>query len=402
MGGERWAHSPPPRCPGTPPHYHRGPLLHSRLRSQDQQPLQHLGLLWMKLPGVPGARMGQGCRKLPACSPCAKPQNEASLIKEKELVLLLATMRDEVAFNIAQCEKIQKEKEELEIKFDSEVRKLERQQREQLHVLKDRLQDQYSGEMERIRKEQSTQLSQLRSQHLEQIKDLGENHEAALMELKYNHSTTINSMHEDHERRVHELKESHEYDKKLLEDGFEKLRLSLQDQVDTLTFQNHSLKERAKRFEEALRKSTDEQLQIALAPYQYLEEDLKSVKEVLEMKNQLIHQQEKKIMELEKLAEINVILEEKIQVLKQQNEDLKARIDQNVVVTRQLSVENANLYESVEKESKEKKRLSRTNEELVWKLQTAESMSPVHMPSSPIKPSTSGPLSPAKICSTPR
>ncbi|CAJ0949508.1 unnamed protein product, partial [Ranitomeya imitator] len=284
------------------------------------------------------------------------------------------------------------------------------------------------------------------------------------------------------------------------------------DQVDTLTFQNHSLRDRAKMFEEALMKSTNEQLEvtrvnigllsaalrlvtrclpwlpgdlgivghwravcvtalqrphsdaaaigivvyiaaaslnvtIALAPYRHLDDDLISIKHVLEMKNQLIHEQEKRIMELEKLAEINVVLEERIQVLQQQNEDMRARIDQNVAVTsvytcfslvelmcsrtqvlvnacvhidsnalfcrkpcainrmrfqaanyymlhfrakqqttkrrmrrqmRQLSVENANLQESVEKESKEKKRLSRTNEELVWKLQSADSMSPIN------------------------
>lgn len=120
-----------------------------------------------------------------------------------------------------------------------------------------------------------------------------------------------------------------------------------QDQVDTLTFQNRSLRDRAKRFEEALRKSTDEQIlvtaalnstgpcadcfehicwiraagvvkwflrlvlvlthvvcccQDALAPYKHIDEDLKSLKEVLEMKNQQIHQQEQKISELEKIV----------------------------------------------------------------------------------------------------
>ncbi|CAH2225142.1 Hypothetical predicted protein [Pelobates cultripes] len=329
-------------------------------------------------------------------------KNEVCLMKEKELAVELATIRDEVANNTAHCEKLQKEKEELEIKFDNEVRKLERLQQEELQVLKERLQVQSNEEMEHLREEQIIQLTRLRSQHQEQIENLGAVHESTLSELKYNHSTAINSMHDDHERRVHELKESHEYEKKLIEDSFEKLRLSLQDQVDTLTFQNHSLRDRAKRFEEALMKNTNEQFEIALAPYRHLDEDLNSVKQVLEIKNQLIHQQEKRIMELEKLAEINVILEERIQVLQQQNEDLKARIDQNVAVTRQLSAENANLHESVEKESKEKKRLSRTNEELVWKLQTAESMSPVKMPSSPIKQSTSGPLSPAKVSSSPR
>lgn len=43
-------------------------------------------------------------------------------------------------------------------------------------------------------------------------------------------------------------------------------------------------------------------LQDALAPYKHIEEDLKSLKEVLEMKNHQIHQQDLKITELEKIV----------------------------------------------------------------------------------------------------
>lgn len=39
----------------------------------------------------------------------------------------------------------------------------------------------------------------------------------------------------------------------------------LQDQVDTLTFQSQSLRDRARRFEEALRKNTEEQLEVSCA-----------------------------------------------------------------------------------------------------------------------------------------
>uniref|UniRef100_M4ATW6 Microtubule associated tumor suppressor candidate 2a n=1 Tax=Xiphophorus maculatus TaxID=8083 RepID=M4ATW6_XIPMA len=177
-----------------------------------------------------------------------------------------------------------------------------------------------------------------------------------------------------------DLRKAHEQQKLLLEEDFEKLRLSLQDQVDTLTFQNQSLKDKAKRFEEALRRSTDEQIIDALAPYQHIEKDLKSLKEVVEMKNQQIHQQEKKISDLEKVAQKNVFLEEKIQVLQQQNEDMKARIEMNLAASRQLTEENANLHDSVEKESTEKKRLSRNNEELLWLLQTSPLMSPASSP----------------------
>ncbi|XP_075448292.1 microtubule-associated tumor suppressor candidate 2 isoform X4 [Ascaphus truei] len=344
--------------------------------------------------------MGQCCRKLYYCCHCQDKTNETGLMKEKELSIELATIRDEVAFNTARCEKLQKENEELEIKFDHEVRKLEHQQREELQALKDRLQLKYNEEIERLKQEQILQFLRIRSQHQEQIEDMAVIHEIALSEIKQNHSTAITAMHDDHENRVQEVKANHEFEKKSLEDNFEKLRLSLQDQVDTLTFQSHSLRDRAKRFEEALLKSTDEQFEIALAPYRHLEEDLNSVKHVLEIKNQLIHQQEKRIMELEKLAEINVILEERIQVLQQQTEDMRVRIDQNVAVTRQLSVENANLQDSVEKESEEKKRLSRTNDELVWKLQSTEPMSPVRL--SPPNRSVSGPLSPSKVGTAPR
>ncbi|XP_001376437.3 microtubule-associated tumor suppressor candidate 2 isoform X1 [Monodelphis domestica] len=330
-------------------------------------------------------------------------KNESALVKEKELSIELANIRDEVAFNTAKCEKLQKEKEDLERRFEDEVKRLRWQQQAELQDLEERLQQQYVGEVKRLQEEHRLQLVRIKCQHQEQVEDISATHEATLLEMENNHSVAIAVLQDDHEHKVQELMSAHELEKKELEDSFEKLRLSLQDQVDTLTFQSHSLRDRAKRFEEALRRNTEEQLEVALAPYQHLEEDMNSLKQVLEMKNQQIHQQEKKIIELEKLAEKNIILEEKIQVLQQQNEDLKARIDQNTVVTRQLSEENANLQEYVEKETKEKKRLSRTNEELLWKLQTGDPTSPIKLsPTSPIYRSSSGPPSPAKMSTAPR
>nr|XP_054302508.1 microtubule-associated tumor suppressor candidate 2 isoform X2 [Pongo pygmaeus] len=331
-------------------------------------------------------------------------KNESALVKEKELSIELANIRDEVAFHTAKCEKLQKEKEELERRFEDEVKRLGWQQQAELQELEERLQLQFEAEMARLQEEHRDQLLSIRCQHQEQVEDLTASHDAALLEMENNHTVAITILQDDHDHKVQELMSTHELEKKELEENFEKLRLSLQDQVDTLTFQSQSLRDRARRFEEALRKNTEEQLEIALAPYQHLEEDMKSLKQVLEMKNQQIHEQEKKILELEKLAEKNIILEEKIQVLQQQNEDLKARIDQNTVVTRQLSEENANLQEYVEKETQEKKRLSRTNEELLWKLQTGDPTSPIKLsPTSPVyRGSSSGPSSPARVSTTPR
>ncbi|XP_063160522.1 microtubule-associated tumor suppressor candidate 2 isoform X2 [Candoia aspera] len=332
-------------------------------------------------------------------------KNESAFVKEKELSAELANVKDEVALSTGRYETLQKEKEEMEKKFEGTVQKLSWQHEEDLQALEERLQLQYNAEIERLQENHQVQLDRIKSQHQEQVEDIAATQEVTVLEMENSHAIAIAELQDEYECKVQEMKSVHEQEKRELEENFEKLRLSLQDQVDTLTFQSQSLKDKAKRFEEALKKNTEEQLEVALAPYQHLEEDMRSLKQVLEMKNLLIHQQEKRIMELEKLAEKNLILEEKIQVLQQQNEDLKVRIDQNTMVTRQLSEENANLQEYVEKETKEKKRLSRTNEELLWKLQTSEPMSPVKLsPTSPthIYRSSSGPPTPAKVCTVPR
>ncbi|KAM6932783.1 microtubule-associated tumor suppressor candidate 2 [Lycodopsis pacificus] len=324
-------------------------------------------------------------------------KSESAIVKERELSLELARIRDEVAFSVAHWEQLQQEKEELERRFEAELQGLRAQQQRELGVLEERLKAQHLAKAKSLQAQQRAELEELRVKQQEQIEEMSEDHEASLMEMETTHDDTLATLQEEHARTVKNLKMAHEQQTKSLGEEFEKIRLTLQDQVDTMTFQNRSLRDRAKRFEEALRKSTDEQILDALAPYKHIDEDLKSLKEVLEMKNQQIHQQDLKISELEKIqAEKNVYLEERVQVLQQQNEDLKERIDKNVAVSRQLSADNANLQVNVEKESNEKKRLSRNNEELLWRLQTGE-LSPRMSPSSsPLHRPPSGPGSPAR------
>ncbi|XP_062241861.1 microtubule-associated tumor suppressor candidate 2-like [Platichthys flesus] len=319
---------------------------------------------------------------------CPDQTSERAIVKERELSQELARIRDEVAFSVAHWEQLQREKEELERRFEAELQGLRAQQQRELGALEERLKAKHLAETRSLKALQRDELDDLRIQQHEQIEEMSENHEASLVEMETAHNDTLTTLQEEHARTVKNLKMAHEQQRKSLDEEFQKIRLSLQDQVDTLTFQNRSLRDRAKRFEEALRKSTDEQIVDALAPYKHIEEDLKSLKDVLEMKNQQIHQQDLKITELEIIAEKNVYLEERLQVLQQQNEDLKERIDKNLVVSRQLSEDNANLQVNVEKESNEKKRLSRNNEELLWRLQTGDlsprmspSSSPIHRPS---------------------
>uniref|UniRef100_A0A087YIZ7 Microtubule associated tumor suppressor candidate 2a n=1 Tax=Poecilia formosa TaxID=48698 RepID=A0A087YIZ7_POEFO len=307
-------------------------------------------------------------------------KNKTAEEGQSELSLELKKAREEMTSHSARWERLQQDKTALEVAFERELQELQVQQEAELAAVEEGLRKCHAAEVEHLKAEHRLEMEELTTQQQEQMEEVTVNHQAAMQELRDMHNITMATLHEEHARTMRDLRKAHEQQKLLLEEDFEKLRLSLQDQVDMLTFQNQSLKDKAKRFEEALRRSTDEQIIDALAPYQHIEKDLKSLKEVVEMKNQQIHQQEKKISDLEKVAQKNVFLEEKIQVLQQQNEDMKARIEMNLATSRQLTEENANLHESVEKESTEKKRLSRNNEELLWLLQTSPIMSPASRP----------------------
>ncbi|XP_034034972.1 uncharacterized protein LOC117517959 [Thalassophryne amazonica] len=335
-------------------------------------------------------------------------KNKTSEENERKLSVEMQKIREELACKTARWERLQREKTTLEVAFERELQELQVQQEAELAAVEEGLRKCHSAEAEQLKAEYRSEMEELRTQQQEQMEELTANHQAAVQELRDMHNITLATLHEEHARTMRDLRKAHEQQKMLLEEDFEKLRLCLQDQVDTLTFQNQTLRDKAKRFEEALRRSTDEQIVDALAPYQYIEQDLKSLKEVVEMKNQQMHQQEKKISDLEKVqAQKNVFLEEKIQVLQQQNEDLKARIEMNQAMSRQLSEENANLQESVEKENTEKKRLSRNNEELLWRLQTSPLMSPSSSPlhrsfsSSPVASPLLFSSSPVAVCDSP-
>lgn len=73
------------------------------------------------------------------------------------------------AFSSAKCEKLQKEKEELELRFEEEVRRLGWQQQVELQELEERLQLQFQAELARLGEEHGAQLLRIQGQHQRQV-----------------------------------------------------------------------------------------------------------------------------------------------------------------------------------------------------------------------------------------
>ncbi|KAG7461833.1 hypothetical protein MATL_G00195310 [Megalops atlanticus] len=318
----------------------------------------------------------------------------------QELSQELVTLREELVTSATSCETLEKEKEELRVTFEGVLQKVQEQHQSDLADLEERLKAFYSAEWEKVHEAYQEEANKYKNQMQQQVDDLRSKHEALRKELEASHAEKAESLKQQYETTFEDLRKTHEQEVQILDKSLKDAEAKLSEQIEELTTENNTLKERVNA-EEERRKMLAEKNQKDSHTL-YLEQELESLKVVLDIKNKQLHQQDKKLMQMDKLMEKNVKLDESLKKIQQENEDLKARMDKHAALSRQLSTEQAVLQESLQKESKVNKRLSMENEELLWKLHNGDLSSPRKLsPSSPSKslqsPRNSGVFSSAPV-----
>uniref|UniRef100_A0A4W3IPH2 Microtubule-associated tumor suppressor 1-like protein n=1 Tax=Callorhinchus milii TaxID=7868 RepID=A0A4W3IPH2_CALMI len=295
--------------------------------------------------------------------------------QHKELSQELLNLQGELETRRQTCDKLDREREELEKNYQGVIQKLSEEHQTELRELEERLQQLFTAEQERLQQVLNDDLGKLQTQWQEQVEDINSKHETHKLGLITSHIKKLESLTEDYEQSLAELTRSYELEKHSLEETFNQTQSQLQEQISKLNEENNSLKEKVKAKEQVTKTHVQQDQKISPQSL-YLEQELESLKAVLEIRNEKIHEQEKKLMKMEKLMEKHVELDEKFNLVSQENEDLKARMDRHVALSRQLSTEQAVLQQSLHKESKVNKRLSMENEELLWKLHNGDVLSP--------------------------
>ncbi|KAG6921135.1 coiled-coil domain containing 69 [Chelydra serpentina] len=120
------------------------------------------------------------------------------------------------------------------------------------------------------------------------------------------------------------------------------------------------------------------------SPSQFWEQELESLHFVIEMKNERIHDLDKKLLNLETVTERNLLLEEKVKTLQQENEDLHVRTQNHLTMTRQLSDELLVVREALDKESQLREQARREKEELLYRVLNGDSSPTFPNPSSEV------------------
>ncbi|NWR01983.1 MTUS1 protein, partial [Paradoxornis webbianus] len=301
-------------------------------------------------------------------------EREEALKQRKELSQELVNLRGELVTTSAACEKLERDRNELQVAYEGFLQKLNQQHHDDLAELEERLKQFYTAECEKLQSICIEEAEKYKAQLQEQVDNLNTTHESFKLELENRHSEKVEELKKEYESSFTELKSTHESERKLLEDSFKEKQELLEKTIDELKSENNSLSEKLKLEEQ--KQIAKEKANLKNPQIMYLEQELESLKAVLEIKNEKLHQQDIKLMKMEKLVENNTILMDKLKKVQQENEELKARMDKHMELSRQLSTEQAVLQESLEKESKVNKRLSMENEELLWKLHNGDLCSP--------------------------
>ncbi|XP_073676128.1 microtubule-associated tumor suppressor 1 homolog A isoform X2 [Garra rufa] len=305
---------------------------------------------------------------------------EEMMKQRRELSQELVTLREELVSSAHSCERLEQEKDELRAAFDGVLQKVQEQHRSDLADLEERLKTFYSTEWEKVHQTYQEEADKCRAQMEHQLKELREKHEALKKELEVSHMEEVDGLKQQFEESFKELKQSHEKEMETLNTTLKESEDTLSNRIEELMTENKNLKEKldaeVKRRMDLAEKTQDSHTL-------YLEQELDSLKVVLDIKNKQLHEQDKKLMQIDKLMERNVKLDECLKKLQQENEDLKARMDKHAALSRQLSTEQAVLQETLQKESKVNKRLSMENEELLWKLHNGDLSSPRKVSPSP-------------------
>ncbi|XP_015264738.1 PREDICTED: microtubule-associated tumor suppressor 1 isoform X1 [Gekko japonicus] len=297
-------------------------------------------------------------------------EREETLKQHKELSLELIHLRGELGTATTACEKLEKDRNELQAAYEGFVQKLNQQHQSDLAELEDRLKQFYTAECEKLQTICIEEAEKYKAQLQEQVDDLTVTHENFKIELEASHTEKIEELKREYGSSFSELKDAHESERKTLQESFQEKHEELEKKIAELQSENDSLNEKLKLEEQ--KRIAKEKANLKNPQIMYLEQELESLKAVLEIKNEKLHQQDKKLLNMEKIVENNTALVEKWRKPQQENEELKARKSKHMELSRQLSTEQAVLQESLEKESKVNKRLSMENEELLWKLHNGD------------------------------
>ncbi|XP_022240012.1 microtubule-associated tumor suppressor 1 homolog A-like [Limulus polyphemus] len=258
-------------------------------------------------------------------------------------------------------------------RYETQFEHLKQYHAEDLQSLTTMLAELHRKETEELTLTYQKKIRTLKANHEEEVRDLKNIHVKSIRDAQIRNKAAVDALREQHNRIIEDLEKDFTTQLQQEVEGHKRSQTSLQDQVKELKKQCKDLQHETKYIEGTLQQDTNSKLQWALAQKVTLQKEVDSLRAVLEIKVEDIHELRTENLEMKKELEKLPVARQHIQKLKARIEDLQAVVDEKVRIERQLASESQHLKEEFEKESKTNSRLSMEKEELQWRLkQTME------------------------------
>lgn len=316
----------------------------------------------------------------------ATPRLKAEVVRLNDSLTETRLSLDETVVAVG---RLQEEASEKEAEHSRTVEALQQTHKERLDALK----KQQSNDLQLALEKQRRDLSQYAEEQQTQREALSRAHKAELEQMEGEWRTKLDIEHEKHLRAVGELNTKHTKKLRELESSRMARERELEITNDRLAQERDRLVQQTKSLEESLLNDTDHRLQAVRKLCSSLGSEVDSLKTVVEMRNNEIHDLRNQVVEKERLSEDLESARLLTRTLQAKTEDLKAQMDTKAQTERQIINEHRMLIETYQRENNINKRLSLENEELQWKLRQRDELHSMStsMPSSTLDLMTRSP-----------
>lgn len=232
-------------------------------------------------------------------------------------------------------------------------------------------------------KEFQNLIASLKEDHEESLASAGKNYQEELEKLKKDAQLEIHEMTIKHQEEVLELLNKHSDEKTRLE----QLHTSSLEEIKTRTLEQEAklsseqteeklrlnnkiteLTSQVKCLEENLNNGSDYRVKMAQGKMVNLQQEVDSLKTVLEMRTDEIHELRTDKVKLEEKLELYDQQQLALRKMSAQVEDLRSQLVCKSDLEQKLVEDNRVLQQMVFRQDTEKKRLSMENEQLSWKM----------------------------------
>jgi len=264
----------------------------------------------------------------------------AQMSKEIEVANLLISTKDEAHKDLEE----RHSKELLNFQSSMQVLKTEHEKNQR------EMNEKHLKEIEKFKEDTLTVMHEKEVKHEEDIAKLMNKHKEEMVSLEQTHTEMIESL------------------KSKFIDQEAKLRCNFSDEKSSLDERISELNAKIKSLEDNLMHGSDYRLKTAQNKMTNLQQEIDSLKTVVEMRTSEVHELRAEKVKLEEKLEQFDQQQISIKKFTAQVEDLKEQLTAKCDIEQKIMEENRHLHQLVQKENFEKKRLSMENEQLSWKM----------------------------------